>query len=536
MQPRRFHGGLRLPEHKSESTMRGIVRCALPARLFVPLGQHAGEPALACVVLGQRVRRGERIGQAQADRSAHVHAPARGVVVAVAANAVTIDVYAMAAVADTAATNVHPVPTDIDTVTTRLHAAPTDIDAATIDACVAVTGTDAAMTAHPAEDSECRLPPLDWQSCEPAQIVARIAEAGIAGLGGAAFPTAEKLAHPCRVLILNGAECEPWIACDDALLRESAYEVVQGGRVLQRAVGAPRVLLAIEDRMTQALAAARAALEGSDDIEIVAVPTIYPQGGERQLIEALTGEQVPAGGLPRDLGVIVHNVGTAAAAWRAVAHGEALVSRIVCVTGPGVASPGNYEVAFGTPIAHLVAQASGYTANAARLLLGGPMMGVALPDDAVPIDQRSNCVLVLGAGEVRRSAPTLPCIRCGDCAQACPANLLPQQLHLFLRAGDEARALEHGLMACIECGCCDLVCPSQLPLAEQFRLGKHAARERARAVAAANAARGRFEARNARLARVAQERAQREAERKPSASSAVQAALERAKARRREEE
>ena len=394
MQPRRFHGGLRLPAHKAESTARGIVPCPLPERLFVPLAQHAGEPAVACVAPGQRVRRGERIGEAQGERSAHVHAPASGIVLR-AEDRVVIEV-------------------------------------------------------DPSDASDHRLPPLDWESCAPADIVARIAEAGIVGLGGAAFPTAEKLAHPRRLLILNGAECEPWIACDDALLRERAHEVVQGGRVLARAVGAQRVLLAIEDRMAEALAAARSALGDSVDIEIAVVPTIYPEGGERQLIEALTGEQVPAGGLPRDLGTIVHNVGTAAAAWRAVAHGETLVSRIVSVTGPGVASPCNYEVAFGTPIAHLVAQAGGYTEHAARLLIGGPMMGTALPDDGAPVDKRTNCVLVLGAGEVRRSASTVPCIRCGDCARACPASLLPQQLHLFLRAGDETRALEHGLMAFIE--------------------------------------------------------------------------------------
>jgi electron transport complex protein RnfC len=582
VQPRRFHGGLRLPMHKAESTARGIARCSLPPRLYVSLAQHAGEPARACVVPGQRVRRGARIGEAQGERSAHVHAPASGLVVGVRRRAGGEPARAWVETREQgfppAFSRTPPSfprtwePTDFeasgesldsrirgnderhghdvgrgddedrdfdqgrghdgkhDGGKSRGHDEGRDFDGNGQDADTIVIEVDAD------DDCEVGLPPFDWQTCAPADLIARIADAGIVGLGGAAFPSAEKLAHPRRLLILNGAECEPWIACDDALLRERARDVLQGGRVLRRAVGAQRVLLAIEDRMDQALAAARAALDGSDDIELAIVPTIYPEGGERQLIEALTGEQVPAGGLPRDLGVIVHNVGTAAAVWQAVAMGQALVSRIVSVTGPGVARPGNYEVAFGTPIAHLIEQAGGYTSQAARLVIGGPMMGVALPDDGAGIDKRSNCVLVLGQGEVRRGAPTLPCIRCGDCARACPASLLPQQLHFFLRSGDQTRALQHGLTACIECGCCDLVCPSRLPLAEQFRLGKQAVRERAHAAALADASRARFEARNARLAREAQERTLREAQHKPSASSAVQAALERAKARKRGEE
>lgn len=483
MRPRRFHGGLRLPAHAAPATARTIVPCALPEFLVMPLDGH-----LVHVRAGQRVRRGERLADAQDDRAAHLHAPASGHVAAIEAR------------------------------DTRL--------------CTRVC----ILIAVDAADTEVQaLPRLDWQACTPEQLVQRVRDAGIAGLGGAAFPSAAKLAVPCRLLILNGAACEPWIACDEALLRERADEIVQGGRALRRASGAQRVLLAIEDRMTEALRAVRDALArlGSGEIELVCVPAIYPAGGERQLIELLTGEEVPAGELPHDIGVLVQNVGTAAACWRAIVHGEPLLSRLVSVTGPGIAAPANLEVAFGTPLADVVACAGGYTAVAERLLVGGPMKGTALPHDDVPVDATTNCVLVLSAADVRESA-AMPCIRCGDCAEVCPARLLPQQLHFFLRTGDDTRAAQHGLAECIECGCCDVMCPSNLPLAEQFRLGKAALRQRAHARGFADASRERYLARNARLARDAAERAAMSAAKAPSASDAVLAALERARKKREE--
>ncbi len=490
MRLHRFHGGLRLAGHKTESTAQAIRRCALPERLAVPLSQIHGDAAVACVAPGQRVRCGELIGVAEHPRSVPVHAPAAGSIVAIESRSSPI--------------------------------------AANAPEGVVVIACDGS-------DDRIVLPPLHaWQSADAETLVARIRDAGIVGLGGAAFPTAEKLAHARRTVILNGAECEPYIACDDRLLRERAADVVRGGRVLRRAVGAERVLLAIEDRMPEARQAAieAIALHGDGEIELVSVPTIYPEGGERQLIRVLTGLEVPSGGLPRDIGIVVHNVGTAAACWRAVAQGEALLARIVTVTGPGVVQPGNYEVAIGTPIAHLIAQAGGYTTAAQRLVIGGPMMGIALPHDDFPITAASNCVLVLAAGQVRDSAPELPCIRCGECSRVCPAQLLPQQLHTFLRATDMDRALSHGLFDCIECGCCDLVCPSHIPLVEQFRVGKTRQRVHEFESAAATAARERYDSRRARLARDDAERAEQQAARGASASAAVQAALERARARK----
>jgi Na+-translocating ferredoxin:NAD+ oxidoreductase subunit C len=489
----RFPGGLALPAHKQESTGGAIRACSLPPELVLPLQQHVGLPAVPRVVAGDTVRRGECIAVMPDGRGAPLHAPAAGTIVAI---------------------EPRPLPNAPDQLGVCIRLRP--------------DGSAGDARLEPWSEPFERL---------PGELRDRIAEAGIVGLGGGAFPSAEKLAGDCALLILNGAECEPWIACDDALLRERAADVVRGGRVLRRALAAERVLLAIEHDMPQAIAAVRAALaaHGAGEIELRIVSSRYPQGGERQLIQSLTSQEVPSGGLPREVGLRVFNVGTAAACWRAVARGEPLLSRIVSVTGPGVAQPANFEVALGTPLSHLIAQAGGYTARAARLLLGGPMMGVALPHDDFPIVKSSNCVLVLDAAPPD-AAPELPCIRCGECARACPARLLPQQLHWYARAAEPARLAQHGLFDCIECGCCDLVCPSHIPLVQQFRWAKGELRAQHDAAAAADAARQRFQARGERLQREAEEQARQQAERSRSASSAdaVKAALERARARKRD--
>lgn len=481
----RFHGGLTLTEHTREAVRNPVVECPTPPQLIVALTQHAGEPAQCVVTPGQRVRRGELLAHAVGDRSASIHAPSSGTV------------------------------SEIDRRVTA--------------------GADNAMTMcvvieTDSHDEHVLLPVLaDWHSTAPEALRERIAAAGIVGLGGAAFPTAMKLATRVDTLILNGAECEPYIACDEALLREHAGDVIDGARLLQHVCGAQRVLLALEDRMSAALAALRQVLDGAPAaaLELVQVPTIYPAGGERQLIRVLTGREVPSGGLPRDVGVVCVNVATAAASWRAVVHGESLTQRIVTVSGRGVQRPGNFRVRIGTSVAQLVEAAGGYTEAAARLVMGGPMMGVALPHDAVPVVKATNCVLVLGREDVREPAPELPCIRCGECAQVCPAQLLPQQLLMQLKTDDFDAAGRHGLFDCIECGLCAFVCPSQIPLVDWYRDGKSELRAHRDALQRADRARDRHIARGSRLARDAAERVARVSARaqEREASSADEAAV-----------
>jgi Na+-translocating ferredoxin:NAD+ oxidoreductase subunit C len=322
-------------------------------------------------------------------------------------------------------------------------------------------------------------PIRDYRKLAPAELLARVAAAGIVGLGGATFPTAAKLQlafdRRAELLIINGAECEPYIACDDALMREYASEIVLGAQALLQASAAQRAIVAIESEQPQAIAAIRQALDDANDarLTLTVVRTYYPAGGERQLIALLTGKEVPTGKLPQDIGVLCQNVGTAAAVARLIKDGLPLIERIVTVTGGGVASANNLVARVGTPISSLIADCGGYAGPVERLIMGGSMMGVALPSDDVSITAATNCVIAAAADDLVKRGPEMPCIRCGECAEACPAALLPQQLLRYARLNDGAALTELGLRDCIECGCCDYVCPSDIPLTSVFVAAKN---------------------------------------------------------------
>lgn len=502
-----FHGGLKLDGHKAESTGSGLQQASLPQRLYLPLKQHIGEYNQPLVDIGNRVLKGDMIAANNSLICASLHAPTSGRIAA-------IENYPVA----------HP--------------------SGQSDTCIIidVDGED--------EAAEPVLP--DLQNMGTEQLVEAICRAGIVGLGGAAFPTSPKLArgktHGIDTLIINGVECEPYITCDDILMRHYAAEVVRGIGYLQRILQPRTTLIGIEDNKPEATAAMAAALGDFplDNSEIVEIPTIYPSGGEKQLIQILTGHEVPHGQLAFDIGLFCQNVGTCVAITRALEQDQPLISRVVTISGDNILQPGNWETCLGTPISHLVELAGGYhDATSAHLVMGGPMMGFSLSGDRVPIVKASNNILVM-RDETIPSSPGYhdECIRCSKCTEVCPANLLPQQLYWHARARAFDRTQEFHLFDCIECGCCSAVCPSSIPLVQYYRAAKSEIRSAQKAQVKSDRARIRFEFRERRLLQKKQQeeerrRLKREALQKKKAggdakaqADPVQAALERVKARK----
>jgi Na+-translocating ferredoxin:NAD+ oxidoreductase subunit C len=458
-----FPAGLALAAHKRQATGLPIVELAPPAQVVLALDQGSGSTAQPVVAVGARVAIGTLVARADDAAATAIHAPIAGIVIAIEARAA-------------AAEGGHGV-------------------------CIVIEGDGTATL-----DASVRpIPDLD--TLDPAELMHRLRDAGIAGLGGAAFPTATKLAAArasgAQLLLLNGAECEPWICCDDVLMRSSAAEVVLGARILQHALGAARCVIAVEDDKPEAIAALRAALEGQDGaaLSVAVVPAVYPQGAERQLVTAVTGIEVPSGDLPAQAGVLCQNVATAAAVARWARDGEPAMARIVTVTGSGVARPCNVRALLGTPLAALIDAAGGYQGKPLRLIAGGSMTGRALASDEAGLTKAMNCILVATSedlgGSLDRSE--LPCIRCGDCAAVCPVGLLPQMLHRATLADDQQSMRQLGAHDCIDCGLCDYVCPSQIPLASRFRAARRTLRIADESARRANAAKVSYERREQRL-------------------------------------
>ena len=467
----RFPGGLHLDGHKAVSTRQPITAAPLLPALILPLSQHIGGAAKPCVAIGDQVRRGQTIAEAQGAVSAPVHAPTSGTISAIEMRVVP-----------------HP--------------------SGLMAPCIILTpdGQDRPL------DAPEWTPLPDYHQAAPDALRTIVRRAGIVGLGGAGFPAAIKLTPGRAVdtLIVNGAECEPYITCDQMLMQTDAAEIVLGIQVALHALEAPRCLIGIEDNKPDAIRALSDAAHQDPRIHVVVVPTRYPQGGEKQLIQTLTGREVPSEGLPLDLGIVCHNPGTLRAIGQAVTRGEPLIERVITVTGEAIAHPQNFRVRLGTPMQFLVDLAGGFQQTPASVLMGGPMMGFRLPDLSVPVVKASNCLLALPAEQVRDAAPAQPCIRCGDCATVCPAQLLPQQLYWHARAREFDRAEALNLFDCIECGCCALVCPSHIPLVQYYRFAKTEIWTAEADKRQADAARVRHEARQARLER---EEAEKEAAR-----------------------
>jgi electron transport complex protein RnfC len=463
----KLHGGLRLEAHKTTSTGLPIQTLPLPGQLILPIDQHAGEPAQPLVGIGERVLKGQLLAESPGTLGAPVHASSSGKVVAI-----------------------EPWP-----VAGR-HGEPAP--------CIIIEcdGEDRAV--------ESWEPPVPYDELPGDAVLGKILQGGIVGLGGAVYPTAQKLmqAASCDLefLILNGAECEPYISCDDVLMREQAHDVVSGAQILLHALGLDCGYIVVESDKPDAIRQLAAAMTDAADDRLVLkqIPTIYPSGGEDQLVQLVTNREVPSGGLPTDVGCLVQNVGTAAAIHDWLQHGEPLISRITTITGAGIAKPMNVRARIGTPIADIARFAGGYTDGARHLVIGGPMTGKSVSTDRVPLVKATNCILVLA--EIPATGPELPCIRCGECAAVCPVQLQPQQLFWHTCADDERQLRSYGLTDCIECGCCDLVCPSHIPLTFDFRVAKARIRELADEKARAERARRRFEARSVRLEREQHER------------------------------
>jgi electron transport complex protein RnfC len=460
----RFPPGLELEARKAAPMRQPLREAPVPPCVVVALDQGSGDEAQPLLTTGARVRIGTPVGRAAGVAAVDVHSPVAGVVLG---------------------------------VETRPIAGP-----AGEGACIVIENDGS-------DQLEPGFAPIDWANVAPGELLERIRSAGIAGLGGAAFPAYAKLAagreRAAVHLVLNGAECEPWICCDDALMRERAADVILGAQVMLHACGASRCTIAVEDDKPDAIAALAAALAGIADprVELATLRAVYPAGAERQLLAAITGLEVPHDALPTAIGLMCQNVGTAAAVARLVATGQPLTRRIVTVTGSGIRQPANLEGRIGTPIADLVAACGGYDSRPLRLIAGGSMTGRALATDAVPLTQAVNCVVVATAEDLAMRGREMPCIRCGDCATVCPPGLLPQSLLRAIAAGDDGQVARHGLADCIECGCCDYVCPSRIPLTARFRAAREERRQRLDERRRATDARERFLRREERLAAAA---------------------------------
>ena len=461
-----FPGGVHPDDKKRLSNKAAIVQPTMPDLLTLPIRQHVGSEGICCVNVGDYVYKGQALSNATTPYAVPVHAPTSGHVVAIAPHVVA-----------------HP--------------------SGLTEMCVSIKPDE--------KDTWGELSSLaDYTAVDKNTIVDAICQAGISGMGGAGFPTHIKTAtsKPVEFLVLNGVECEPYITADDRLMREHAWQIRQGLDILAHIIEPKAIVIAVEDNKPEAIQALNIACQDKDDYRVVTIETKYPAGGEKQLIQVITGREVPRNGLPADIGVMMFNVGTCFAIADAILHGKPLIERIVTVTGDAVAKPANFRTLLGTPVKHLLDEADYQVKKqtSPKVIMGGPMMGFALADATIPVVKTTNCLLVPSKKELVDDNAERPCIRCSACADACPASLLPQQMFWHAKAKEYDKAEEYDLFDCIECGACAYVCPSEIPLVHYYRQAKSEIRLQRDEKNKAEKAKQRFEARNERLEREKEER------------------------------
>jgi Na+-translocating ferredoxin:NAD+ oxidoreductase subunit C len=472
----RFHGGVNPPENKAQSTQLPIGKLPIPKKLVLPLRQHVGNIPKTKVAVGDKVLKGQLIAEAEGTVSAAIHAPTSGIVSAIGEAVI-------------------PHPSGLS------------------DHCITITPDG--------EDRWIERQPQDWRTADVDNLISSLRLSGIVGLGGATFPTQIKLRSGKAIihtLIINAAECEPYITCDDMLMREYYAEIVQGIAVAQRLLGAQNVIIGIEDNKPEAIKAMQLATVNTA-FQVKIVPTLYPSGDARRLVHLLLGQEVPHDKRSTEVGIQVFNVATVLALYRYFEFGEPALSRVVSMTG-NVEQPQNFEVLFGTPLLDLVKAAGGAKADTSHYIMGGPMMGFNLPNENVPITKAANCIIAASPTLFEPPPPAMPCIRCARCADACPVNLQPQELYWFAKSDNFEKAHDYNLFDCIECGACSYVCPSNIPLVQYYRYAKSEIIALDKAKEAANIARERNEFRLARIEREKQERAAKHAARAQGAKGA----------------
>jgi len=500
----KFHGGIHPPSQKFLTTDKPIKKMAIPPLLRIPVRQHIGDAGDVIVEVGQKVLKGQPLTKSTATMTVPVHAPTSGI---------------------------------ISSIESCVIAHPSGMS----EPCILIE-TDGL-------DQWCeREICTDYSELSKSDIVTKIQQAGISGMGGAGFPSHVKVGTiaPIDFLIINAAECEPYITADDLLMREQTAMIIDGIEILDHIISPKHILIGIEDNKPEAIDALQKLSAQNEKIQVCVLPTIYPTGGEKQLIQVLTGKEVPSGVLPSALGIVMQNVGTCYAIADAVLNDKPLIERVVTVSGQGLEKPQNVWALLGTPVEFLLEQCNYQQHNKKHIIMGGPMMGFSLPSPIVPVVKTTNCILAPSEEEIPNDSQEIECIRCGQCADVCPSLLLPQELQWSAKAKDQEQLNKLNLFDCIECGACAYVCPSHIPLVHYYRVAKAEIRQQQLADIKAEKAKQRFEARKARLER--EKKAREEKQRRASEArrarmnsgssegtkekSAVAAALARVKAKK----